>query len=463
MDTRIEKDSMGEMNVPIDALYGAQTRRAELNFPISGYRMPSRFISALALIKHAFAIVHRQSGTLDFKIAELIEKASTEIINGQHHDQFIVDVFQTGSGTSSNMNMNEVISNLAIKAMGGNIGSKDPVHPNDHVNKGQSSNDVIPSAIHIAACTAIRDELMPALEKLEFALNDQAVKFNPVVKIGRTHLMDATPIRMGQIFSGYSEQVRKARERMSDCFWHLTELPLGGTAVGTGLNTSREITQNVIQELVKLTDIEFMEVQNHFEAQATKDIIVETSATLKRIGISIGKIANDIRFLGSGPRCGLGELYLPAAQPGSSIMPGKVNPVICESVMQVSAFLVGADAGISHAAATLSNFELSVAMPFMAFELLESMRILANVCNAFTEKCIEGLDINRERCADTVELSLAMVTSLVPIIGYDKAAQIAKEAWETGRNIREVAYERNIADKETIDKALDAFSMTQGE
>jgi fumarate hydratase class II len=460
--SRIERDSMGEMEVPSDALYGAQTRRAELNFPISGWRMPRGFIRALGLIKKAAAQVNAGLGKLDYEKANLITVAAGEVIDGKLDDQFIVDVFQTGSGTSSNMNANEVIANRAIQLAGGEVGSKVPVHPNDHVNMGQSSNDVIPTAIHIAASEAIAKDLLPALGALLETLDNKAEEFDAVVAIGRTHLQDAVPITLGQIFSGYAAQVANASVRLEQALLSLSELPIGGTAVGTGLNTHREFGTKMADALSEATGIGFNETMNHFEAQGAKDAIVETASILKTIAVSLTKIANDIRFLASGPRCGIGEIKLPATQPGSSIMPGKINPVMCESVMQVASYVVGADAGIAYAAATLSNFELCTGMPYMAYQLLESIRLLSNVCRAFEEKCVRGIEANEGRCAELIETSLAMVTGLAPLIGYDKAAEIARAAYESGRNVREVGYEMSGLDKETIDRALNPRSMTEG-
>ncbi len=457
---RTEHDSMGEMQVPRHALYGAQTRRAELNFPISGRRMPAPFIRALARIKRAAARVNCELGLLSGELAGYIEQAATEIIEGEHAEQFVVDVFQTGSGTSTNMNMNEVIANRAIQLSGGRVGSKKPVHPNDHVNLGQSSNDTIPAALHIAIAVSLARDLLPAMDMLSQVLGAKAEAFYGVIKIGRTHLQDATPIRMGQVFSGYRTQAEDCRTRMEACTGPLSELALGGTAVGTGLNAHPEFGARVAAALAAETGIAFCEARDHFSAQATKDAVVMTAAALKTSAISIAKIANDIRLLGSGPRCGLGELRLPEIQPGSSIMPGKVNPVICESMMQVSAFVVGADAAIAHAAATLSNFELCVAMPLMAHELLEAMRIMANACRTFCTHCLQDLEVETERCNEQVERSLAMCTALAPVIGYDRAAAIAKEAYTSGRTVREVAMEQDVMEPEKLTRLLDPAGMT---
>ncbi|MSR64306.1 MAG: class II fumarate hydratase [Verrucomicrobiae bacterium] len=460
MNTRIEKDSMGEMQVPDSALYGASTQRAVLNFPISGYRFGRRFVRAMGLIKLACAKVNHDLKRLDDKRYKLIEQAATEVIDGKLDDHFVLDIFQTGSGTSTNMNANEVISNRAIQIAGGKIGSKDPVHPNDHVNMGQSSNDVIPAAIHVAAAEALRDDLLPALLHLHGALAEKSKDFDGIVKIGRTHLMDATPVRLGQEFGGYAEQLEKATERVDHAIEALSELAIGGTAVGTGLNTHEEFDKLVCAELSKQTGIEFKKCADHFEAQAAKDAVAEVSGHLKTIAVSLFKIANDIRWLSSGPRCGIGEIGLPATQPGSSIMPGKVNPVMCESVMQVCSQVFGADATITWACAN-GNFELNVMMPVMAHNLLESVRLLANVSRAFTDKCVAGIEANKKRCNELIELSMSMVTSLAPVIGYDKAAEIAKESHKTGKTVRQLCIEKKILPEAKLKELLDPWSMTE--
>ena len=461
---RIERDSMGEMQVPADALYGASTQRAVLNFPISGYRFDRRFIKALGLIKFAAAEVNRSLGRLDAKIAGAIQKAAREVIDGKLDKQFVVDIFQTGSGTSTNMNANEVIANRACELLGEQKGSK-TVHPNDHVNMGQSSNDVIPTAIHIASVDALRHDLMPALHKLHNSLAKKAKEFDEIVKIGRTHLMDATPVRLGQVFSGYASQIAHSDRRIGQKIIILRELPIGGTAVGTGINTHPEFARRVCDIINHETHESFHEAQNHFEAQHAKDAIVGAAAMLKTVAISVAKIANDIRWLGSGPRCGFGELSLPATQPGSSIMPGKVNPVICESVMQVCAQVVGADATITWAASVLGNFELHVGMPVMAYNFIEALHLLANGCNVFVDKCIDGLAANKQRCEELIEQSLMMCTSLAPVIGYDAAAAIAKEASTSGKTVRQIATEQIKAGKIKLSEAqlaeaLNARSMT---
>ncbi len=459
-ETRIERDSMGEMEVPTAALYGASTQRAVLNFPVSGYRFGRRFIRAIGLVKFAAAEANKRLEKLDAKIGSAIQQAAREVIDGAHDDQFVLDIFQTGSGTSTNMNANEVIANRATQILGGEIGSK-KVHPNDHVNMGQSSNDVIPTAIHVAVVEALHSDLMPALHNLRNALKSKAEEFDEIVKIGRTHLMDATPIRLGQEFGGYASQVAHADRRIMQKIIILRELPIGGTAVGTGINTHPDFARLVCEIINHETRESFQEAPNHFEAQHAKDTLVGTAGVLKVIAVSLTKIANDIRLLGSGPRCGIGELMLPATQPGSSIMPGKVNPVICESVLQTCAQVVGNEAAVTYAGAVLGNLDLHVGMPVMAHNVLESVRIMGNVCDVFVEKCIAGLQANRERCAELIEQSLAMCTSLAPLIGYDQAAAIAKEAHETGKTVRQIALEKKVLDEAQLNAALDARTMTE--
>jgi fumarate hydratase class II len=458
--TRIEKDSMGEMVVPESALFGASTQRAVLNFPISGYQFSRPFIRALGLVKWAAAQSNHDLGLLDAHRAAFIVQAAEEVVEGKLDDHFPLDIFQTGSGTSTNTNANEVIANRSAQLAGRPIGSKDPVHPNDHVNMGQSSNDVIPSAIHISAAEELQNRLVPALKKLTAALDAKAKEFWDVIKIGRTHLMDATPVRLGQEFSGYAQQLVYARARADKAIDALRELALGGTAVGTGLNRHANFPAKVMQHLRHRTGIEFYEAKNHFEAQGSKDAVVEASGQLKTIATSLFKIANDFRLLGSGPRCGIGEIQLPATQPGSSIMPGKVNPVMCESMMMVCAQVFGNDNCITWAGAN-GNFELNVMMPVMAHDLLESIRLLANSAEAFTEKCVTGIIPNRERCRELVELSMAMVTSLAPKIGYDRAAEIAKESAKTGKTVREICLEKKILPQDELARILDPVSMTE--
>jgi len=455
---RIESDSMGEMRVPADAYYGAQTARAAENFPISRLRFSRSFIRALGLIKKHAAIANHSLGLLDPKLAEAIQRAAQEVVDGALDDHFVVDIFQTGSGTSTNMNANEVIANRATELLGGKLGDK-LVHPNDHVNRGQSSNDVIPTAIHLAALNEIQGQLIPALKELQDALAKKAGEFDDILKIGRTHLQDATPMRLGQEFSGYASQVAHGITRLENTRPHLAELALGGTAVGTGLNAHPEFASKVIAGLARETGFDLREAPNHFEAQGARDACVEASGALKTNAVSLIKIANDIRWLGSGPRLGMGELKLPATQPGSSIMPGKVNPVMCEMVIQVGAQVIGNDAAITFAG-TFGNFELNVMLPVIAHNLLESIELLANASRVFARRCIAGLEADAEKLEANIERSLAMCTALAPVIGYDRAAHIAKVAYETNRNVREVAAELSGLDKETLDRLLDPRSQT---
>ncbi len=459
--TRTEKDSMGAMEVPATALYGASTQRAVLNFPISGYRFGREFIRALGMVKWAAAEANLELGLLDEQRATLIAEAAQEVMDGKLDEHFPIDIFQTGSGTSTNMNANEVIANRCSQLAGKPIGSKDPVHPNDHVNMSQSSNDVIPTVLHIAVAERIRKFLMPALEALDGALERKAMEFWNVIKIGRTHLMDATPVRLGQEFSGYAKQIEYARLRAGNAIAALEELPMGGTAVGTGLNCHPDFSAIVMRHLWQQTGIAFKEARNHFEAQATKDGVVQASGQLKTLAVSLTKIASDIRWLGSGPRCGIGEIILPETQPGSSIMPGKVNPVMSEAVLQVCAKVIGNDATVTWAAATLSNFELNVGMPVIARTMLESVRLLTNVVGVFREKCVEGIKANTARCAELVEYSMAMVTSLAPIIGYDRAAEIAKESAKSGKTVRQICKEWKVLPEDELEKALDPIEMTK--
>jgi fumarate hydratase class II len=459
-EVRIEKDSMGSMEVPQDALYGASTQRAVLNFPISGIRFPREFIRALGLVKWAAAEANNELGRLDDTRAILIAQAAEEVIAGKLDAHFPLDIFQTGSGTSTNTNANEVIANRCSQLAGKPIGSRDPVHPNDHVNMSQSSNDVIPTAIHIAVGESIRSHLLPALEALEGALERKAMQFWDVIKIGRTHLMDATPIRLGQEFSGYAKQVEHSRLRAGNAISAVEELAIGGTAVGTGLNSHPGFAGKVIHHLWNRTGITFREARNHFEAQGAKDGLVQAGGQLKTIAVSLFKIANDIRWLGSGPRCGIGEILLPATQPGSSIMPGKVNPVMSEALMQVCAQVIGNDTTITWAGAN-GNFDLNVMMPVLAHNILESIRLLTNAANAFRERCVEGIQANADRCQDLVEFSMAMVTSLAPIIGYDRAAEIAKESAASGKTVRQVCVEWEILPETELNKLLDPFEMTK--
>ena len=459
--TRTEKDSMGEMPVPTDALYGATTQRAVLNFPISGYRFNRAFLRALGLVKSAAAKANAELGKITAEQASFIEKAAEELIEGKLDEHFPIDIFQTGSGTSTNMNANEVLANRASQIAGEPIGSKKPVHPNDHVNMGQSSNDVIPTAMHVAAAETLQNDLLPALEELGEALTAKSREFWDIIKIGRTHLMDATPVRLGQEFAGYARQAKLGKQRIQAAVHAVEELPLGGTAVGTGLNCHPDFPRLAIGHLSKRTRVPFREAADHFEAQSAKDGLVEASGLVKTVATSLFKIANDIRWLSSGPRCGFGEITLPATQPGSSIMPGKVNPVMCEALMQSCAQVFGGDATITWAAAAGSSFELNVMMPVLAHQFLENARILANAVRAFTEKCVRGITANEARCNELVEYSMAMVTSLAPIIGYDRAAEIAKESGKTGKTVREICQEQHVLPEAELNAALDPVEMTK--
>ena len=445
---------MGEVKVPEKAYYGAQTQRAVENFAVSGLRFPAPFIRALALIKKHAALVNSELGLLDSKLAEPIAAAAQEVCEGNRDDQFVVDVFQTGSGTSTNMNANEVIAGRANERLKGLRGGKSPVHPNDHVNLGQSSNDVIPSAIHIAAMLQIENHLIPTLERLKAALKGKVTDFEGIRKIGRTHLQDAVPMTLGQEFSGYARQVELGIERLKAVESRLSELALGGTAVGTGVNTHPHFAARVIAGISSETGIPFQEALNHFEAQAGQDAVVETSGALKTVAVSMIKIAQDVRWLASGPRCGFGEITVPGLQPGSSIMPGKVNPVIPEVVLQVCAQVIGHDSAITLAGQS-GNFELNVMLPMMAYNLLQSIRWLGEAALAFAEKCIEGITANREKCSSYLEQSLALATPLVPFIGYDRAAALAKKAFESNRTIREVALAEKVLPDEKIHTILD--------
>jgi fumarate hydratase class II len=459
-EVRIEKDSLGEVEVPAAAYYGAQTERARRNFPISGLRFPRRFIAALGAIKREAAVINRELGAVPAEIAEAVRQAAAEVAAGVLDEHFPLDVFQTGSATSTNMNANEVIANRAMEVLGGKVGSKQ-VHPNDHVNAGQSSNDVIPTAIHVAAYGAVQEDLIPALRHLAETLEAKAEELDEVVKIGRTHLQDAVPVRLGQEFGGYAQQIRNGLARLEGAAPRLAELALGGTAVGTGLNAPPEFAPRVIARLAAATGHPFVPAPNRFEALAAKDAAVETSGVLKTVAASLTKIANDLRWLASGPRCGIGEISLPSLQPGSSIMPGKVNPVIPEAMLMVAAQVVGNDAAITLAGFS-GVFELNVMMPLIAYDLLQSIEILANGSRLLADNCVAGVTANEERCAELVERSLAMVTSLVPKIGYDAAAEIAKESVKTGRTVRELTREKGILPEDELREALDPWGMTEG-
>jgi fumarate hydratase class II len=449
---------MGEVEVPRDALFGAQTRRALDNFPISGLRKPRRFVQALGAIKLEAANTNHELGGLDEELKDAIVAAAEEVVEGKHDNQFVLDVFQTGSGTSTNMNANEVISNRAIQILGGELGSKEPVHPNDHVNKGQSSNDVIPTAIHLSALISIKEDLMPALQRLQGALEDKSREFDEVVKTGRTHLQDATPIRLGQEFKGYAGQIQRGIERVKKAQEDLTEVALGGTAVGTGVNTHPEFAHKVCERLSARFGVEVRETENHFQAQSAMDGVVYVSGALKTVAVSLMKIANDIRWLGAGPRANLAEIALPEVQPGSSIMPGKVNPVVAESAMMVAAQIVGNDATITLAGQS-GNFELNTMLPLIAYNLSQSIDILSNACSNLSDQCVEGLKAT-ERGPELVEKGLMLATALAPEAGYDKAADISKEAFKTGKTIREVAREQTNLTEEELDELLDAKKMT---
>ena len=452
--TRIERDSLGEMEVPAEALYGAQTQRAVENFPISGQRLGRRFIEALGTIKKAAALTNREQGTLEPDVAEAIVAAAEEVVEGRWDDQFVVDVYQTGSGTSTNMNANEVIARLASQVRGA------PVHPNDHVNFAQSSNDVIPTAIHVSARVAMERELLPSLETLRAALEERAAAFDHVIKSGRTHLMDATPVRLGQEFRGYAAQVAKGISRIQSASRELEELALGGTATGTGINTHPAFAGKAIARIAELTGLAFREADDHFEAQSAKDAAVNASGALNTVATSLMKVADDIRWMGSGPTSGLHEISLPAVQPGSSIMPGKVNPVMSEALMMVCARVMGNHATIT-VAGSRGNFELNVMMPVLAHALLESITLLSNAARAFAERCVNGIRVNEDRCRELLERNPSIATALNPRIGYDKAAEVAKAAAKEGKSVREIVLREGLIPADQVDQALDVRSMTE--
>ncbi len=453
---RIEKDSLGEVRVPADALYGAQTQRAVENFPISGQRFGRGFIQALGLLKKAAALTNGELGNLERKIAEAIAVAAEEVAIGELDGEFVVDIYQTGSGTSTNMNANEVVARRANQI----LGEDGSVHPNDHVNFGQSSNDVIPSAIHIAARVAMERELIPSLVHLRDALSEKARAFDHVVKSGRTHLMDATPVRLGQQFGGYAHQLTKGIERVRRASEELAELALGGTAVGTGINTHPEFAPRVIALVSGELDLDFIEAENHFEAQAAKDAAVNAAGALNTIATSYFKIADDIRWLASGPTSGISEILIPAVQPGSSIMPGKVNPVICEAMMMVAARVMG-----NHTTVTIAgqrgNFELNVMMPVLALALLESITLLSNVARTFADRCVKGIEANESRAKELLEKNPSIATALNPYIGYEAATEVAKEAAKAGLSVRDVVEEKGLLKPEEINEALDVRGMTE--
>jgi fumarate hydratase, class II len=458
MDYRIEHDSMGEVQVPADAKYSAQTQRAVENFPISGRRIDRRLIRALALIKGEAAKVNAtldEVPAVDDRIAGAIAAAADEVADGRWDDEFPIDVFQTGSGTSSNMNANEVLATLATEKLG------DKVHPNDHVNASQSSNDVFPTAMHLATAEALRDDLLPALAHLADALGAKADEFADVVKSGRTHLMDATPVTLGQEFGGYAAQVAQAAERIEAALPRVAEVPLGGTAVGTGINAPRGFAPAVIAGLADRTGLPVTEARDHFAAQGARDALVEASGLLRVVAVALVKIANDLRWMGSGPMTGLAEIRIPDLQPGSSIMPGKVNPVMCEAVTMVAAHVVGNDAAVAFGGSQ-GNLELNVFMPMIAHNLLESIRLLTNVSRLFADRCVAGIEADVERCRRYAESSPSVGTSLAPVIGYDKSAEVIKRSVKEGKTIREVVLEEGLLSEEELDKVLDVGAMTRG-
>jgi len=457
---RVEKDTMGDVRVPADALWGPQTQRAVDNFPISGFRFPRVFIESIALVKRSVAEANAELGLLDPKLAQAIVAAANEVAEGRHDAHFPLDIYQTGSGTSTNMNANEVIANVANLSLGGRLGTRGPVHPNDHVNMGQSSNDVIPTSIHIAVLLSMDRELLPALERLQGVLAEKARLWDEIVKSGRTHLMDATPIRLGQEFSGYASQVEHAVARVRATYRHLGELALGGTALGTGINAHPDMPPNAIRRLAAATSLPLAQAANLFEATAAQDALVEASGVLRVVATSLFKIADDVRLMGSGPRTGLGELSLPELQPGSSIMPGKVNPVVPEAVLQVVAQVYGNDAAVA-AAGLASHLDLATMMPVMAHNLLQSVHLLARSADVFRERCIVGLRPNLEKLARNAELSTAIVTRLNPILGYEKAAELAKESFRTGKTVKELVVERGILSREEADRLLDPKALTE--
>lgn len=450
MKTRKEKDSLGDVEVPEEAYWGAQTQRAYQNFDIGDEYFPSTFIRSLAIIKHAAATVNAQLGGITTEVAELICRAADEVVNGKLADQFPLRIWQTGSGTQSHMNINEVIANRANELAGKGRGVKSPVHPNDHVNRSQSTNDVFPTAIHIAVVTQIVERLLPAAAALQKAFEEKTEEFSGIVKTGRTHLMDATPLTLGQVFSGYAQQIGQAQKAIIDTLDHLYELPIGGTAVGTGLNTHPDYAETIATRIADRTGHPFVTAPNKFEAMGSRDALVSASGALKRLACALYKIANDIRWLGSGPRCGIGELILPENEPGSSIMPGKVNPTQCEAMTMVCAQVIGNDTTISFAGSA-GNFELNVFMPVIAFNSLQSIRILADACDAFRKHCVVGIQANKSVIEGYLNASLMLVTALTPKIGYDAAAKLAQKAHRDGSTLKEVAIEDGVLTAEEFD------------
>ncbi len=457
---RDEQDSMGSVQIPVDRLYGAQTERARCNFPISRLRFDRKFIRALGTVKRAAAETNEALGLLEHDISAAIRDAAEEMREGKLDDHFVLDIFQTGSGTSTNMNANEVISNRAIQLLGGEVGSKTPVHPNDHVNMGQSSNDVIPTALHVAALTAIEEDLLPALERLREALAEKAEEFDAIPKAGRTHLQDATPVRLGQEFGGYASQVEHGIRRLVGTRQSLSELAIGGTAVGTGINTHPEFAARTAERISDLSGVHFREAENHFEAQSARDAAVEASGMLKVVACSLMKIANDIRWLSSGPRTGLAEIELPELQPGSSIMPGKVNPVMCEMLTMVAAQVMGNDLAIT-IGGERGNFELNVMIPVIAHNLLESIEILSSGARIFADSCVTGIAANEARCRLNAESTAALATVLAPRIGYDKAAEVAKRSLKEDKTLREIVLDMELMTAEDLDALLDFDAMTR--
>ena len=468
-DFRVERDSMGEVRLPAKAYYGAQTQRAVENFPISGQPLPAELIQAIGLVKWAATKANRDLGKLgdfgerslgDAQIDALLS-ACREVHQGKYDDQFPIDVYQTGSGTSTNMNANEVIANRAIELSGGDRFSADkPIHPNDHVNMGQSTNDTFPTVIHVAVAVAIEGQLVPALCGASTVLSEKAFQWEKVLKIGRTHLADATPLSLGQEIGGLAWQLSLAADRARRATQSVLELPVGGTAVGSGINTHPEFGRRVSESLGEETDIPFKEADNHFEANAHRDALVECHGQLRCIASTLFNVANNLRWLGSGPRCGFNEVKIPDLQPGSSIMPGKVNPVICESLMQAAARVMGNDQTVAFSGAAGGQFQLNVMMPVMAHATLESVRLLANGTRAFSERCLKGLEADVEACEAAVEKSLSLATGLNPYIGYERAAELAKEAFESGKTIRELCREKNILPENQLEEALDPWRMT---
>ena len=467
---RTEQDSMGDVQVPAKAYYGAQTQRAVENFPVSGWQLPPAMIHAMGRVKYACAIANRDLGKLtgsgknpltDDQVQSMLA-AAQDVVDGKLDNQFPIDVFQTGSGTSSNMNVNEVIANRAIEIAGGNrFVSDKTIHPNDHVNMGQSTNDTFPTAIHVAVACEIKHELLPALKRFADTLIEKSRKWDQVIKIGRTHLMDATPLRLGQEIGGFARQIELSVSRAESALAAVMELPIGGTAVGSGINTHPDFGSKVAAQIASDSGIEFIEAVNHFEANAQRDGLVECHGNLNTIATTLFNVANNIRWLGSGPRCGLYELTLPSRQPGSSIMPGKVNPVMCESLMQVTARVMGNNQAIIVSGAAGGQFQLNIMMPMMGHTTLESIQLLAGGINAFVDFCAADMEANIEACSAFVEQSLSMITSLNPYIGYEKASQLAKEAFQTGKTIRELCTEQNILPEETLKQALDPMRMTE--